>query len=152
MLRPMLVDDGLEILAEEECFELLARNHVGRVAVTVGALPAVFPVNYVLVNGAIVFRTGSGTKLKSAVDRAVVAFEIDAFEPFGHGGWSVLAIGVASELESHELARARELPLRPWADGARDRYVRIVPELVSGRRIVHAPDSAAVTTPVGSAR
>jgi uncharacterized protein len=32
-----------------------------------------------------------------------------------------------------ELARLREL--RPWAPGARDRYVRILPAVLTGRRI-----------------
>lgn len=138
----MLVDEGLVILPEEECFELLARHHVGRVAVTVGALPAVFPVNYTMMDGAIVFRTGDGTKLRAALRNAVVAFEIDDFEPFAHGGWSVLVVGVATELEGHALVRARDLPLNPWADGRRDHYVRIVPEIVSGRQIIHAPADA----------
>jgi nitroimidazol reductase NimA-like FMN-containing flavoprotein (pyridoxamine 5'-phosphate oxidase superfamily) len=133
----MLIDQGLAILPEEECFELLATQHVGRVAVTVGALPAVFPVNYALMGGSIVFRTGEGTKLDAALRNAVVAFEIDEFDGFGHAGWSVMAVGVAREMTADALDQARTLPLRPWADGARDRYVQIVPELLSGRRIVH---------------
>ena len=145
----MLIDHGLELLAEEDCFELLAAHHVGRVAVTVSALPAVFPVNYALMDGAIVFRTGEGTKLQAALRNAVVAFEIDEFDGFGHGGWSVLAVGMADELTGTALERARELPLRPWADGERDRYVRIVPELLSGRRIVHAPVGSAMATGAG---
>jgi hypothetical protein len=34
-----------------------------------------------------------------------------------------------------ELARLRGLPLRPWAPGARDHYVRILPAVLTGRRI-----------------
>ena len=139
----MLVDEGLVILPEEECFELLGRHHVGRVAVTVGALPAVFPVNYTMLDGAIVFRTGDGTKLRAALNQTVVAFEIDDLDAFAHTGWSVMAIGVASQLEGDALARAKRLPLRPWADGERDHYVRVVPEMVSGRRIIHAGSGAA---------
>jgi nitroimidazol reductase NimA-like FMN-containing flavoprotein (pyridoxamine 5'-phosphate oxidase superfamily) len=135
----MLIDQGLEILGEQECFDLLATRHVGRVAVTVGALPAIFPVNYALMGGTIVFRTGEGTKLSAALRNAVVAFEIDEFDGFAHGGWSVMAVGMARELDGAALDDARRLPLRPWADGERDRFVQVVPELVSGRRIVHAP-------------
>jgi hypothetical protein len=40
-----LVDNGLEILSPEECRDLLRLGEVGRVAVTVAALPAIFPVN-----------------------------------------------------------------------------------------------------------
>ena len=135
----MLVDEGLIILSEKECADLLAQHHVGRVAVTIEALPAVFPVNYALMDGDIVFRTGDGVKLRAALHNAVVAFEIDDYEPIDHGGWSVLAVGVASELTGPDLDRARALPLRPWADGDRGHYVRVVPELVSGRQITHSP-------------
>jgi len=37
--------------------------------------------------------------------------------------------------EPDELARLRELPLRPWAPGARDHYARILPAALTGRRI-----------------
>ena len=111
---------------------LLGCTTVGRVAVTIGALPAIFVVNYVLADGAIVFRTGEGTKLKAALDRAVVAFEADLTDPVHHQGWSVQAIGVAEEFTPD--AADFEGP-SPWAPGIRDHLVRIRPEFVSGRRI-----------------
>jgi hypothetical protein len=37
-----------------------------------------------------------------------------------------------------ELARLRTLPLRVQAPGARDHYVRILPAVLTGRRIVAA--------------
>ena len=133
----MLVEEGIEVLSEEECAALLGRCHVGRVAVTLSALPAVFPVNYAVLDGDVVFMTGEGTKLRAALSNTVVAFEIDEFDPFAHTGWSVMAIGVASELAGHDLDRARALALRPWADGDRRHYVRIRPDVLSGRRIRH---------------
>jgi len=72
----MVVDDGIGVLDEAECLELLSRSSIGRVAVTIGAVPAVFPVNFRLVDRSIVFRTGTGTKLDAAVRHAVVAFEV----------------------------------------------------------------------------
>jgi hypothetical protein len=39
----VLVDDGLEILGEDDCRALLATQQVGRVVVTLGAIPAVLP-------------------------------------------------------------------------------------------------------------
>ena len=133
----VLVDDSLEILTEQQCRQLLAQAHVGRVAVTIGALPAIFPVNYALMDGAIVFMTGEGTKLRAALSNTVVAFEVDAIDPLAHGGWSVMAVGIASEITGPDLEQARTLPLRPWAPGERGHYVRIAPELISGRRIQH---------------
>jgi nitroimidazol reductase NimA-like FMN-containing flavoprotein (pyridoxamine 5'-phosphate oxidase superfamily) len=135
----VLWDEGLELLEEEECLALLASSQVGRVGVSIGSLPAIFPVNFALVDGAVVFRTSDGTKLAAATEHAVVAFEVDHVEPESRGGWSVLALGVASVVaDPAQEAALREVTLDPWAGGGRDHYVRIPIEMVSGRRI--SPD------------
>jgi len=126
-----------EVLGEEECLRLLSLGTIGRVAATVGAIPVVFPVNYHFADGAIHFRTGYGSKLAAATRNAVVAFQIDEIDRIYHAGWSVLAVGMAGELkEPGEVAWVSQLPLRAWAPGIRDHFVRIVPEFVSGRRII----------------
>lgn len=129
---------GVELtsIPAAECALLLTRGRVGRVGVSQGALPVVLPVNYAILDGDIVIRTGAGTKLDAALAGAVVAFEIDCFDPMYHEGWSVMVQGRAHEVvDSDELKRARTLPLKPWADGSRDRFVRISTERISGRRI-----------------
>src|SRR5258708_30353275 len=132
-----LTDNGLELLTPEECHDLLARTGVGRVGVTIAALPAIFPVNHGSLDEDIVFLTGEGTKLRAAVDRAVVAFQVDQFDLATGTGWSVLAVGIATEItDPEELAAARRLGLRPMARGVRTHFVRIRPEFVSGRRIL----------------
>lgn len=133
-------DEGLELLEESECLDLLARAAVGRVAVTVGALPAIFPVNFALFEDAVVFRTGDGTKLAAATNQAVVAFEADDWDPMEHTGWSVLALGRVSVVDDpDEVGRLRRLPLAPWAGGTREHFVRMPIEFISGRRIDHTP-------------
>jgi nitroimidazol reductase NimA-like FMN-containing flavoprotein (pyridoxamine 5'-phosphate oxidase superfamily) len=145
-------DTGLSVLDEVECMTLLAGVHVGRVAVTIGAVPAVFPVNFGVVDGAIVFRTGTGTKLDAATRNAVVAFEVDDLDPPYHEGWSVLVVGVADELTDPALLeRAEALPLAPWAPGTRDHLVRLQPEFISGRRIVQGAPAANGTATGGRA-
>jgi nitroimidazol reductase NimA-like FMN-containing flavoprotein (pyridoxamine 5'-phosphate oxidase superfamily) len=129
-------DDGLEVLSEAECRRLLAATCFGRVAISVGALPAILPVNYGLLDGDIIFRTADGSKFRAALDRAVVAFEIDANDPAEQTGWSVLVVGHAVALtQEHEVERAEALGLRPWAPGTRDRYVCLTTGMISGRRI-----------------
>jgi nitroimidazol reductase NimA-like FMN-containing flavoprotein (pyridoxamine 5'-phosphate oxidase superfamily) len=130
-----LVEDGLELLTEAECLKLVGHRPIGRVAVTVGALPAVFPVNFCLIGRDVVFRTASGTKLQAALKESVVAFQVDDFDAEGHRGWSVLLVGKATELRPIELSRLEPLPVRAWAHGARGHVVRIRTEFVSGRRI-----------------
>ncbi|HZU79218.1 MAG TPA: pyridoxamine 5'-phosphate oxidase family protein [Acidimicrobiales bacterium] len=135
----MIVDDvGLAVLDEAECLDLLGRASVGRVAVSIGAVPAVFPVNYGILDGMIVFRTGTGTKLDAATRNAVIAFEVDEVDLTYHEGWSVLAVGIAGVLHDPvQIERALALPLASWAPGHRDHVVCLAPEFVSGRRIVH---------------
>ena len=89
----MLIDEGLELLDEPEVMRLLANCEVGRVGVTIGALPAIFPVNYRLIDGCVVFRSSPGSKLSAAANRAVVAFEVDDYNVADRSGWSVLAVG-----------------------------------------------------------
>lgn len=134
----MIVDQGLEILTEDEAWELLASAEVGRVGVTIGALPAIFPVNYRVIDRAILFRTAAGTKLSAATDADVVAFEVDSYSSKDRTGWSVLAIGRSNVVHDLDTTfKVLDAQLEPFADGRRPNIVRVVPELISGRRIVH---------------
>jgi nitroimidazol reductase NimA-like FMN-containing flavoprotein (pyridoxamine 5'-phosphate oxidase superfamily) len=132
----MLVDHGLELLTEEQCLRLLATQMVGRIGVSVGALPAIFPVNYGMADGDIVFRTGEGTKLRHAVEGGVVGFEVDSVDIATQTGWSVLVIGRAEQMTADEIELLEHLGLSPWAGPGRTTMVRIHPELISGRRII----------------
>jgi uncharacterized protein len=107
--------------------------------VTIGGLPAIFPVNYAVVDGDVVFRTGPGAKLRAASRGIVVAFEIDGYDATTRAGWSVLVIGRASEVvddtERHRIERSSP---QPWASGEREHFVRVDAELVTGRRIAES--------------
>lgn len=136
----MLIEDGLELLADEDCWQLLGSGQVGRVGVTMAALPVIFPVNYAVIDNTIVFRTSAGSKLAAAAREAVVAFEVDDYEHTDRSGWSVLAVGRAEIVHDLEVtAKVLAAGLEPWAEGRRTDLVRITPEFLSGRRIVH-PD------------
>ena len=135
-----LVDDrtGLEVLEREECLRLLAGEEVGRIGVVAGGHPLILPVNYVLDGDQVVFRTAPGTKLQAAC-RTAVAFEVDRFDRARHAGWSVVVQGVAEEVTSFSdpavLARLDRLHLVPWAEGDKPNVVRIVPRVITGRRV-----------------
>jgi len=123
-------------LTRDECFGLLARQQVGRVAVVDDRGPVVFPVNFVFDRHMVVFRTDEGTKLDAAARCSRVAFEIDGIDAAARTGWSVVVRGEAVEVTGRrELARLRKLPLVSWAPGAGSRYVRILPAKLTGRRI-----------------
>jgi uncharacterized protein len=128
--------DRLEVLSEPACRWLITQQRVGRVAVSVGALPAVFPVNYVVAGDEILFFTAEGTKLRAATDNQIVAFEVDHVDPITETGWSVLVVGMARErTEAAVLAGATAAGLRPWGAGGRPNLVSVTVETLSGRRI-----------------
>jgi hypothetical protein len=71
-----------------------------------------------------------------------VAFEVDGVEEATRTGWSVLVRGEAVEVtDPAGLARVRKLALYPWAPGAKARYVRILPTVLTGRRIALPEDA-----------
>ncbi|HEY5023999.1 MAG TPA: pyridoxamine 5'-phosphate oxidase family protein [Acidimicrobiales bacterium] len=127
--------EGLEVLVAEQCLELLAGSRLGRIAVTIGAVPAIFPVHYLLLDGQIIFRTGEDTNLHSAAANTVVAFEVDHVDAAWTAGWSVLVVGVARELRD-TMAIASALDRAPflWDPGAGAHVISILPGFVSGRR------------------
>ena len=126
---------GLELIDRDQCEALLRTQRVGRVGVT-GARAGVFPVLYGLLDGDVVFRTAPGEKLIAAALQREVVFEIDSFDVAARTGWSVNVVGLAEEIEDPgERARAEALGLEPWAGEIRNRYVRIRPQEISGRRI-----------------
>ena len=130
--------NGLEVLERDECLALLGTVPVGRLGLSLGALPVVLPVNFCLADDEIIVRTTAGSKLDAALHHAVVAFEADHIEGYGHTGWSVLVRGASRVLvRPSEIAHAETLPLRPWGTSGTtlDRFIAIGTDLVSGRRI-----------------
>ena len=133
--------EGLELLSEKECRWLLHETRVGRVAISVGEVPAVFPVNYAVAGDEILFFTGEGTKLRAAAAGATVTFEIDQMDPFARTGWSVMVVGAARERrEPAAIVGAERFGLRPWVGGDRFHLVAVAIDFVSGRRIGPAID------------
>ena len=139
----MLAHRGFELMGETECRDLLGFRSIGHIALSIGALPAIFPVNYVVDGDSIVFRTANGTQLADSTIRAVLAFETGYIDPGGPGGWSVLVVGMASEIEDPAV-RMRLLADHPtdWDPGA-DRLFRLPIDMISGTRIVKAAATAA---------
>jgi hypothetical protein len=141
---------GIGVLDLHECWALLREHEVGRLGVSIANHPDIFPVNYVVDHGTIVFRTAEGTKFAAAVLGTAVAFETDGYDTKSGEAWSVVVKGRASEIQNmYELFDAQDLPLFPWNDAPKYRFVRIVPELTTGRRFTvtdsaswHAPNDA----------
>jgi uncharacterized protein len=132
------VDSLVEDLAEDECVDLLKRHHFGRVAFVElsGDSPVIMPLNYLLYGEKVIFRTDPNSRLGNALRDAAVSFEIDGIDQRQRMGWSVVVRGRAAEVvDPSEVEELRQTPLLTWAPGDRSQYVRITPELVTGRRI-----------------
>jgi nitroimidazol reductase NimA-like FMN-containing flavoprotein (pyridoxamine 5'-phosphate oxidase superfamily) len=131
----------IEHLSDEECWGLLADAPVGRVGVIVDDAPEIYPVNHLVYDGTIVFRSDPGTKLAGLARHPVVCFQVDGFDPQQRIGWSVLVKGRAQQVrqmpDADERRRAARLPVDYWAPGPKWHRVRIEPIDVTGRRIRH---------------
>lgn len=122
-------------LSVSECWALARSAPVGRLAVTVGGGPDIFPVNHVVDHGTIVIRTAAGTKL-GASDKQPVAFETDGYDVDRGEAWSVVVKGVARAVEDlYEVIDVLQLPVFPWQGGPKPYFLRIEPRLVTGRRV-----------------
>lgn len=131
---------GLSNLLPTECRDLLEQASVGRVVLSIQAMPAALPVSYRVVDDDVVFRTGEGGKLEAAVNNAVVAFEVDHIDISAHSGWSVLVVGEARKVtEPEHVARIDAAEIDTWlpADGDSS-YVAISIERITGRRILQS--------------
>lgn len=107
------------------CLALLTSVPIGRVVYTDQALPAVTPVNFVLVGDEVTILTASGSALAAAVRGAVVAFQADRIDPATRTGWSVTIVGRAHLVEVNEDAAGR----------ASGQCIRIAARHVSGGRL-----------------
>lgn len=123
-------------LTVPECRALLSTHGVGRVAVPTVSGPVVVPVNYSVVDGAVVYRTAPGTTPSQAAG-CQVAFEIDRIDDAFGEGWSVLLLGRARTVtDPDDVGRLAERAFStPWAGGRREEWVRIDPLSITGRRI-----------------
>ena len=126
-------DDGVTILSQHECWDLLKSVALGRLVTSVAGRPEIFPVNFVVQRRTVLFRTAEGTKLISAAINNHVVFEADEHDVAE--GWSVIVKGVARSLRTDEqIEEAERAGLLSWTAAAKTHYVRVIPEMITGRR------------------
>jgi hypothetical protein len=129
-------------LDEAECLRLISPGGIGRLVYLGRYGLTVFPVNYKLHEGAVVFRTGldspTGEDLGTGIAHAEyrVAFEIDDIDPVAREGWSVLIHGPAHQMTSEaERASVAASGVEPWGPGPKELAIRISPARIAGRRL-----------------
>lgn len=126
-------------LSDRECWDRLSEQELGRLVTRVGDVLDIFPVNYVVDGGTLLFRTAEGSKLTELTINDEVLFEVD--EHTDTDAWSVVVRGTARRLlTADEVSEADALPLTPWIPTVKYNYVRIVPTSVSGRDFVRGEE------------
>ncbi len=135
-MEPGVIDGKVEILSESECRALLARQPVGRVGyITDDGKPMIVPVDFIVVDDLVVFRSGPGEKL-SQLPMRQVCFEADGQSV--ERVWSVVVHGLARDVttaldERYERLRKVRLPTFPQL---RDpHWVAIGIQQITGRRL-----------------
>ena len=132
----------LEPLSEAQCWELISAGGIGRIGYSGRFGPMIQPVNYKVLDNAVVFRTAEhssmGEDLRTGIAHAEykVAFEIDHYDLDAETGWSVLIQGDAHHVDSEdERASVLRAGVEAWVAGERNLFLRIVPTRITGRRV-----------------
>lgn len=143
-------EEVVTTLSEEECWNVLSRFELGRLALAVDGEPEIFPVNYIVDGPRVLFRTAPGSKLAELAVNPRVAFEVDDFD--GTTAVSVVLKGLATRLElQREIDLADGLGLKPWIPTLKYRWVRIAPTSISGRRFLRGPEPDRYAASAGDA-
>lgn len=131
---PEPASHGVEELDTVECWRLLQHSSVGRFAVEgPGGIPDVFPMNYLVREGAIFVRSAPGGKLASIAKRPGIALEIDGASALHY--WSVVVRGVAHRMSiDAEIESSGVLALASLSPTPKHDFLRITPSSVTGRR------------------
>jgi nitroimidazol reductase NimA-like FMN-containing flavoprotein (pyridoxamine 5'-phosphate oxidase superfamily) len=131
----------IEELDVGECLRLISPGGVGRIAYTGRTGPTVLPVNYRLVDEAIMFRTAEHGEIDEDLRTGIanaeykVAFEIDHIDTERQQGWSVLIQGPLHYLTDAERDEFNLGTVVTWALGPRELFLRITPSRITGRRV-----------------
>jgi uncharacterized protein len=120
------------VLSAEQCRGLLASGGLGRIALSIDALPTIVPTEFAVLDGNIVVREPASTKASKALIGRVVAFAVDHAED-GRAAWNVVVVGLAAVVDDPaQLAQLATLALDGWAVKASSRYIAIPTEHISG--------------------
>jgi uncharacterized protein len=137
MIQPPRPGDLTDLETQEAVAYLEAAPWV-RIGFIVEGAPIVLPINVLLHEEAIYFRTSAGSKLGTAASSGRVVIQADGGDESTRIGWSVLVHGEATIVTDPRLEeKLFALPFEPWAlPDDRPFWVEVSVRSMSGRRIV----------------
>lgn len=121
-----------DAISEQGCWYLLATTSVGRLALSVRALPMILPVQYYLDGRDIAACLGHRELPERSLDEAIIAFAADSIDPSTRAGWSVEVLG--RSVLSSQACSGTTCPQR-----AAGQVVRIEPTTLTGHRVHPCP-------------
>lgn len=126
-------ESPVDLLGDEESWHLLAGADIGRLAVSIDGGVDIFPINYVVADRVIFFRTAPGSKLMDLTKHPIVALETDGTHH--RRRWSVVVKGSAVRLGSdEEIEASGVLSLHSLVPTEKWNYVRITASSITGRQ------------------
>jgi hypothetical protein len=120
-------------LPERECWELLATMSVGRLALSVRALPVILPVQYYLDGRRLAVCLGHHALPEQALDETIIAFAADSIDAVTRSGWSVQVQGRSV------IPRGRRIDTSCGWPMSAAQVVEIEPGRISGQRMHLCP-------------
>jgi uncharacterized protein len=128
--------DPVDELTPDECWRLLGLVSIGRLALSIRALPTILPVRYAVEGESVVIGLGRNDLPFASLDDAVVAFAVDQIEDTGgrdSGGWIV-------QMQGRTRLSVRDLtPPSPGAPSERSEVLMLSPGTMSGQRFALLP-------------
>jgi uncharacterized protein len=124
-------------LTPAECLTLLEQAPLGRVGLSIEALPTVRSVRFALNDDDIVIRLHGASRLCRATNGNVVAFHADGYDAVTRRAWSVCVTAVAGRVtDASAVERLAALPLDTWSrDPREDVFVTLSTVGVTGERV-----------------
>jgi Pyridoxamine 5'-phosphate oxidase len=121
-----------DVLPEGECWRLLAMVSVGRLALSVRALPVIVPVQYYLDGRRLAVCLGHHELPERSLDETVIAFAADSIDPAARSGWWVQVQGRSVIPRGLRIGTDCGWP-------AAAQVVEIEPRTISGHRVHLCP-------------
>lgn len=125
--------DGTRELTDSECWNVLGDSGVGHLALRSQPVGVdIVPINYLITNRQLYFRSGPGTKLEDIAQHPYVAFQVERMHD---GRWSSVVLkGKAVRLAADsDIEHSGVLDLIPAQPGRKSNFVRIIAHVITGR-------------------
>jgi len=132
-------EEVVETLDADECWRLLAGSALGRLAVCDDDGADIFPINHLVKDRLVYFRSAPGTKIMRLTERPGVAFEADGIE--NRRRWSVVMRGTARRLGTDaEIDASGVDSLHTFTHSTKWNYFVITPRTLAGLRFTTEPN------------